>query len=330
MTSRYAMIALWLVYLALSACDRSPAKSSNDASAESASGPVAGPSSTQSGSASQPKAQVSETTAGDCATILQNIQAGMNVNVNVTCDVPTEKKLVQAVVNGSWITQCPLIFPAIGWTVIQDSANGENRIIPSAGTYFAQYDFRFEVAPSGGSQVSFVYVHQLDWDSVHDQLPGWTQQEFQRQEKIRELVPADLGIIPAEASALLYSDENANFEQTLSTMKKQKVGDLSMRRKVIYEDGVDLKSESFAVYEKDGAYLASIGILPLVAPYPDWRQKTDEGTEFELSCSASNKINVETFKTLCTAFSERHALSPDVLSGSACEKQENGESDQKQ
>lgn len=254
----------------------------------------------------------------------------MNVTVNITCDIPTEKKLVQAVVNGSWIAQCPLTTPSMGWTIMQDSANNGNRIFPNAGTYFAQYDFRFGVSPSGGSQSSFVYVHQLDWDTVHEQLPGWTQEFFQRVEKIRELVPAELAIIPAEASELLYADPGTDLAQTLSTMRQQKVGDLSIRRKMVYEDGVDLNTESLAVYKNDKSYVSSIAILAVVDPYPDWNERNDDATEFELSCSASNKISVETFKTLCTAFMERHALSPDILSGSACENQDNEKTDQQQ
>ena len=73
--------------------------------------------------------------AGECAAILQNVQAGRDIVVNLKCDTPTEAKLIAALSDGIWQVLCPHVMPAHGWLTKNNDIEINADIVPAPGSY---------------------------------------------------------------------------------------------------------------------------------------------------------------------------------------------------
>jgi hypothetical protein len=237
-------------------------------------------------------------TAGDCAAILANVRAGGNIVVNLKCDAPTERKILEALMGGKWRTEC-LYGSPLKWVRSYDGMNPNLTIFPGPGDYFSQYDFKFSSQPvAGGSPVLEVFVagESLDWSSMSTRGKQLFPKALFTQ--INELRAKNPGFFVQEH----VSDE-------LHEMPRQeikKVGKAAVRSMVKYEDGRDVVTESLDILEADESFSLGAMIFPFSDPYPRFGAGV-RGHEFR--CTADKSMRVDVFAALCKALIEKVTLS---------------------
>jgi hypothetical protein len=256
-------------------------------------------------------------TAGECAAILQNVQAGRDVVVNVKCDTPTEAKLIAALSDGKWEVLCPHVMPAHGWLTKNNEIEIHADIIPVPGSYWSQYGFKISVSPFGLSQVDFAYAHALDWPQMDEQMQ-LSRAQYARIQQISAIHPQQQAALSRQASELLISDDDQPIATLDAAMRKRIVDHIALRRDLAYEDGSVIDTLDLAVFRENNLLLTEITLLPYVDPYPSWLNDTFHRA-LRLTCSANQDVPLRTFKSLCTIFLEQQAMSPKTTNGEACD-----------
>lgn len=257
-------------------------------------------------------------TAGECAAILQNVQAGRDIIVNVQCDTPTEARLIAALSGEKWDVLCPHVMPARGWLTRNNDIEVNADIVPVPGSYWSQYGFKISVLPTGLSQISFVYINSLSWEDTQEQLPDMSPDYYARVQQVTALYPPALAAMSRQADTLLHVDETRLLAATDIALRKNIVDQIALRRVLVMEDGSEIDTLKLAVFREGDYLLTEVTLLRYADPYPNWSGDIPPSA-LRLSCRANQDVPLRTFKSLCTLFLERQSMSVKTTNGEACE-----------
>jgi hypothetical protein len=232
--------------------------------------------------------------AGDCTAILNNVQAGHDINVTIKCDQPTETKILDALFSQKWGKKDLILFPS-NWTLHDElDTAGQYKFTPNSGNYFSQYDFTYSVSPNAGAHGPYTVF--LFGDEIADAAPyGVNTTETQRLSLLRQKYPNN--ILSGEI-----------FDQIVngSPSRGNRLGYFYIRSQIRYEDGSDMQQSKITVYLKDNRLHSEINIFPFVDNYPE--PNKDE-IFYMFECDADSTMKTEIFVRLCKGLIERTTLS---------------------
>lgn len=270
-------------------------------------GKAVGQSSTQTAPAS------TQITAGDCAAVLANVKAGGSVNVNIKCDVPTETEILRLLLSAPTKESCFAQYPA-RWKRSWDGMNNMFEVYPEGGSYFAPFDFRFMLAPMGGSSgyetLFAAGAELLPWEQV-SKKEGWTRADYDRIVHLRAAHPGvavDTHVIDELYG--LDSDPPFNPKSTDS---------FPLRVKVSYEDGNEVETDKVTVRVGKDRLFAGTHLYPYIDPYPSFDSPP---RTMWMVCAANARMRTSTFKSLCRFLMEQVTLH-DRFPSSECRESQN-------
>jgi hypothetical protein len=233
-------------------------------------------------------------TAGDCAAILNNVQAGHDINVTIKCDQPTETKIIAALFSKNWKERDLILFPS-KWTLHDETDNGKYIFTPGSEDYFSQYDFTYSVSPRSGAQGPYTVF--LFGDDITDTTPyGVNSAEAQRLSLLRQKYPSN--IVPGEVFDQIGND---------APSRGNRLGYFNVRSQIRYEDGSEIQQSQVVVFSKDNRLHSEINIFPFVDNYPEPGKFE---TLYMFECDADSTMKSEVFVRLCKGLIEKTTLSP--------------------
>lgn len=206
---------------------------------------------------------------------------------NRSCSTPAEQKAIGKLIDGAWVTAaCDTLHP-IGWRTRPVAAGGALEIVPNPSSFLAEMNFRA---------------------SVRHISRAPTQDELARRRQLERWEPDEGAASPADFDAWLRKRGIAAGAAT--PLAGQDAVDFRYRGTVFEGLGEDSEEYDAAASIRRDAQQGSWRAEYTIREYAGMYSEPDSPMELGIyTCSASDKLSIDAFASVCTAVWESMMLS---------------------